>query len=758
MKMVPAASDGRARAPLRRSAVPWLFAALLALPGGSYAASGRSPANVVSGQWTWVAGPTSTNAGAVYGTKGVEAATNDPGARTGAATWTDAAGSLWLFGGLGPAQGITDSYYSDVWRWNPSTGFWAWIGGVAGANASGVYSVQGIPDPEVFPGGRQGAVAWIDASGSLWLLGGQGWAAADKATAPGLLNDLWRFDFGTGLWTWVGGSDGPGAVPEFGKIGIPSFDAFPGARSFAAAWTDAAGSLWLFGGYGVGTADSSGQLADLWKLDSTGLWTWAGGAAGANAPGQYGTRGVPSPWSYPGGREAPVAWSDGKGSLWLFGGYGWVSNGSSAGSSVLNDLWKLDLSSRQWTWISGSNALDPLGVYGTKGTPSPSNVPGGRMGAVGWADSHGHLWLHGGYGLGSLPTGGVYDRLGDLWRFAAAEGEWTWAGGTGSPNSDPVFGSVGLAAPGNDPGSRYSGSSWADSRGNLWLFGGYSGGGKRNDLWAYGNPWSGSLTCAPDELGLCLLGGRFRVTADWGDYGGRTGQGKAISITPDTGYFWFSGASNVEVVAKLVDFCPAAVGGSFSLYATGLTDLDVTLRVTDTLLGGTRVYRNPLGTPFSLLRDAAFGCNAPAGPALAAALLPAVSGPIIETTAWTALLPGVQASCAADGATLCLLDGRFQVRAAYRDYAGNSGTGKALSLTPDTGTFWFFSPGNVEVVAKMVSFCGGGTDNVAVYAGGLTDIQVTLTVTDTATGLTKSYTNPLGTLFQLVRDGPFACR
>jgi hypothetical protein len=115
------------------------------------------------------------------------------------------------------------------------------------------------------------------------------------------------------------------------------------------------------------------------------------------------------------------------------------------------------------------------------------------------------------------------------------------------------------------------------------------------------------------------------------------------------------------------------------------------------------------------------------------------------------------AACVANGTTLCLLGGRFQVRAAYRDYAGTAGTGQAVPLTSDTGYFWFFGASNVEAVVKMVSFCGGGTNNVAVYAGGLTDVGVTLTVTDVQTGLVKTYTNDLGTPFRLIRDGPFSC-
>ena len=79
-------------------------------------------------------------------------------------------------------------------------------------------------------------------------------------------------------------------------------------------------------------------------------------------------------------------------------------------------------------------------------------------------------------------------------------------------------------------------------------------------------------------------------------------------------------------------------------------------------------------------------------------------------------------------------------------------------MTSDTGYFWFFNRSSLEVIAKMVSFCTGGAKNVGVYASGLTDVGVTLVVTDTLTGLVKTYSNALGNPFDLVRDGPFVCQ
>jgi hypothetical protein len=117
---------------------------------------------------------------------------------------------------------------------------------------------------------------------------------------------------------------------------------------------------------------------------------------------------------------------------------------------------------------------------------------------------------------------------------------------------------------------------------------------------------------------------------------------------------------------------------------------------------------------------------------------------------------GTDTTCTPGDFTLCLAANRFKVEAEYRDYSGNTGKGHAASLTADSGTFWFFDSANVEVLAKFVSFCSTG-GNYGFYANGLTDLGVTLTVTDTKTGTVRTHENPLGRDFLLVKDGAFTC-
>jgi hypothetical protein len=98
--------------------------------GGSSGTNTFTPLNDLwkysAGQWTWMSGSHVPDQNGVYGTLGVAAAANTPGARVLAVTWTDAAGNLWLFGGDGYDSAGDVDELSDVWKC--SAGEWTWIG------------------------------------------------------------------------------------------------------------------------------------------------------------------------------------------------------------------------------------------------------------------------------------------------------------------------------------------------------------------------------------------------------------------------------------------------------------------------------------------------------------------------------------------------------------------------------------------------------------------------------------------------------
>jgi hypothetical protein len=55
------------------------------------------------------------------------AAGNIPGARSGAVSWTDKTGNLWLYGGDGLDAAGTQGTLNDLWEFSPSTGEWTWM-------------------------------------------------------------------------------------------------------------------------------------------------------------------------------------------------------------------------------------------------------------------------------------------------------------------------------------------------------------------------------------------------------------------------------------------------------------------------------------------------------------------------------------------------------------------------------------------------------------------------------------------------------
>jgi hypothetical protein len=108
-------------------------------------------------------------------------------------------------------------------------------------------------------------------------------------------------------------------------------------------------------------------------------------------------------------------------------------------------------------------------------------------------------------------------------------------------------------------------------------------------------------------------------------------------------------------------------------------------------------------------------------------------------------------ACVGGGPFLCLSNNRFQVVATWKTAAGATGSAQGVELTPDSGYFWFFDRTNVELTLKVLNACSLN-NRYWVFLSGLTDVQVTLTVTDTQTGSVKIYTNPLNHTFTTVTD------
>jgi phospholipase C len=93
--------------------------------------------------------------------------------------------------------------------------------------------------------------------------------------------------------------------------------------------------------------------------------------------------------------------------------------------------------------------------------------------------------------------------------------------------------------------------------------------------------------------------------------------------------------------------------------------------------------------------------------------------------------------------TLPTQGGRFQATVTWTTATGTTGSGNLTSIASDTAGFWFFTPNNIDLVVKVLDG-RAVNDHFWVFYGSLSDVQFTLTVTDTVTGSQKVYNNAQG--------------
>jgi hypothetical protein len=120
----------------------------------------------------------------------------------------------------------------------------------------------------------------------------------------------------------------------------------------------------------------------------------------------------------------------------------------------------------------------------------------------------------------------------------------------------------------------------------------------------------------------------------------------------------------------------------------------------------------------------------------------------------SATTPNTAGPCVPNATTVCLLSDRFRVSIAFINQFANPpapGTFLGAKLVagvqnPDVATFGISSPQAIEVVVRIQDTRPFGLNRFDVYYGGLTDLEYTVSVTDTVTGNTKTYRNPPGTV------------
>ncbi len=262
-------------------------------------------------------------------------------------------------------------------------------------------------------------------------------------------------------------------------------------------------------------------------------------------------------------------------------------------------------------------------------------------------------------------------------------------------------------------------------------------------------------TCTRDSLGLCLNGERFRVEVEWHSFDDTVGSGKAVPVgADDSGLLWFFESDNWEMLVKVLDGC--GFNDRFWVFAAATTTVEYTLRVTDTALGTIREYFNPLGNAAAAITDTdAFAtCSATSGSATsgsatsgAAAGGSAERPPAVEVAKPIAQHrdSALKGACVTSPSQMCLNDDRFSVEVTWRDYAGNTGVGRVIDAATNdaSGLFWFFESDNWEMLVKVLDACDLNGQFLFLGAAS-TDVEYTVQVTDTDTGVVWEHANPLG--------------
>ncbi len=285
-----------------------------------------------------------------------------------------------------------------------------------------------------------------------------------------------------GEWTWMSGSSGAiSSLGNYGIQGIANSTNVPPGIYAGVYWTDLNGNFWIFGGV-------RGQLLnDLWKYEvASNQWTWIKGSGGiVDQPGTYGTMGVPSIINNPGARGyGAVSWTDDNDNLWLYSGYGFDKYGN---VGPLNDLWRYNISSNEWTWMKGIDTISTSGLggnYGIQTIESSANLPNARDETNSfWKDFSGNLWFFGG---GSA-------LCNDLWKYNVSTNNFVWMHGSSGFVQPSIYGIKGIPNPLNTPGGRRCYTRSIDTNGDFWLFGGLESSGCLMDIWKYtvaSNEWT----------------------------------------------------------------------------------------------------------------------------------------------------------------------------------------------------------------------------------------------------------------------------
>lgn len=482
---------------------------------------------------------------------------------------------IWIFGGVTNTIGPYDPNGSDMWVYNISLGQWAWV------DDKGVvpnYTDFGIESSTAHPGKRRRAATAMDASGNLWLFGGEGNSVLPTGSSISY-NDVWKFNTVTLKWTWVAGPSGQGNLGSSTQ---------PQARHRVRGWFDNAGDFWIFGGcYGqvidprtgveIDWSDPTAWVYeinvgfnDLWKFNvTTKVWSCESGTPNAgrsisSPSGSYPSSVGMSSTSYlPRARADYGYWKDNSDNFWFYGGYTGEAHAGGVQSNC--DMWKYTPSTHVWTLMSGSLATS---------VPQTPTDPGTLVEPLCWIGNDGFPWMYN----GNTQT---------TWKFNTTTNAWQAVDyRTTSVLTSPVSAGLGVETPSNLPGSFVTTLNHIKTTSHVYYFNGFGKGlnsecgwGLTSSLWRYGLIPGCTAPTAPSisssVMSLCT-GGSATLTAsgcsggtiNW--TGGGTGPTKVVT-SPGTYQASCTLAGCTSTLANIVIAAGTAPSAPSVITSTGTT-------------------------------------------------------------------------------------------------------------------------------------------------------------------------------------------
>jgi gliding motility-associated-like protein len=317
-----------------------------------YGGNGRNDLwkyNIVTNQWTFINGSSTSGLVASMGIKGLPSPLNQPGATTLThPSWVDNNGDLWL-------------YYRVLWKYNIASNQWTWVSGNNGPatfGTPGIASALNSPSSNAFNECRG---AWVDAvTNDFWLY-------------DALSSDMWKYTTSTNLWTFIKGSMGGSSTGNLGMLNVPSSTNLPKSSFCYSNWKDTNGDFYIY------IPLSNNVYNVVWKYNkTTNMWVWIDGQLSNSAISSgYCNSAFPN---FPAGsleyRTLPN--SACPNTYWVYGGQ-------------TNKLWLYNVVSKNWTWVKGPGIAN----NGTMGIPNNANFPLSNFGSSLWNDPNNNLWMLG---------------------------------------------------------------------------------------------------------------------------------------------------------------------------------------------------------------------------------------------------------------------------------------------------------------------------------------------------------------------------